>query len=67
MSSIYIEDVRDEDGEWIASFIDRLEAAAFAKALPWWHGRCRIARNLSRLPPPPARPLYWWVIVDPVL
>ena len=36
------QDLFDEDGEHIASFIDRMEAAKFARSLPWWHGRCRI-------------------------
>ena len=45
--SEYGQDVIDEDGEHIASFIDRMDAARFARTLPWWHGRCRI-RNSGR-------------------
>jgi hypothetical protein len=52
--------VFNEDGEELAVFFDRFDAAAFMKTLPWWDGHCRIKTNHgAKLP----KYTPWWLAV----
>jgi hypothetical protein len=51
--------VFDEDGEELAVFTDRFDAANFIKNLPWWNGDCRIKTTFgSKLP----KQNPWWMV-----